>query len=278
MRYLRIITIVVFLTSLLVAGWAYMRYYRNLNTDSPELTSAVERLQISVKDSPDALLQGLQAYDETDGDLTDQIIVASVSHFLEPGTVNVKYVVFDSHNNSASLTRQVHYTDYSAPRFSCEKAPVYSVGSSFDLLKFIRVEDCLDGDISDRVRVISNMVNNYAAGVYPVILEVSNSCGDTSQLTLWVTYTAKAQTAQIRLRQYIVYIAQDQLFRPEQWIASVSDLNGNPLSAENIEIQGNLDVQTPGFYQLVYSYTDPTHTGQTAITVVVTERQGANGR
>ena len=43
-----------------------------------------------------------------DAYLTDEIMVASMSHFLEPGTVSVKYVVFDSHNNSATLTRRVH--------------------------------------------------------------------------------------------------------------------------------------------------------------------------
>ena len=91
-------------------------------------------------------------------------MVASVSHFLEPGTVNVKYVVFDSHNNSATLTRQVRYKDYKAPVFSLEKAPVYKVGKSFDLLDYVRVDDCIDGDISDHIRVISNMVNNDLAG------------------------------------------------------------------------------------------------------------------
>ena len=273
MRYLRIITLVILIASVAFALWANNRYYSGLNLDDPEIVNTEETLTISVDDPPEALFQGLTAQDKTDGDLTDQILVASVSHFLEPGTVNVKYVVFDSHNNSATLTRRVHYTDYKAPKFSLEKAPVYTVGSSFDLLDHIRVEDCIDGDISDKIRVISNMVNNYTAGNYPVVLEVSNSCGDTAQITIWVTYLNKESTALVKLHRQIVYVEQGETFTPKKWLASVTDRYATPLETANVEIQGNLDVNKPGCYQLVYSYDDGRYAGQSPLTVVVTERQ-----
>ena len=274
MRFLRIITAIIFILSLVFSGWANNQYYSNLNTDYPELTSSVETLEISVRDSDKAIYRGLTAYDATDGDLTDQIMIASISHFFEPGTVRVKYVVFDEHNNSTTLTRKVHYTDYEPPVFSLDKAPVYTVGSSFDLLSQIRVEDCIDGDISDRVRVITNMVNNYSVGNYPVVLEVSNSCGDTAQITLWVSYENKESTAIVKLHRYIVYVEKGESFEPRQWIASVTDQDAAALDADKIEIQGNLDVNAPGCYQLIYSYEDDTNSGYAPLTVVVTEGQG----
>ena len=273
MRYLRILTAIVFVFSLLFAGWANHHYNRNLNTDHPEITSTVELLEISVQDPAEAIYRKLRAQDATDGDLTAQIMVASVSHFLEPGTVRVKYVVFDSHNNSATLSRLVRYTDYKPPVFSLDKSPVYTVGSSFDLLDHIRVEDCIDGDISDHVRVISNMVNNYSVGNYPVVLEVSNSCGDTAQITLWVTYESKESTAIVKLHRYIVYVQQGQTFEPMQWFATVTDRNATALDGEKIEVQGNLDVNKHGCYRLVYSYQDGVLSGYAPLTVVVTERQ-----
>jgi len=273
MRYLRIFTVILFLLSLLVFWWGNSRYYKNLDTVYPVLRSSEEVLELSVTDSDEELFRGLSASDPVDGDLTEQIMLASISHFLEPGTVNVKYVVFDSNNNAATLTRKVHYTDYKSPVFSLEKSPVYKVGSSFDLLDYIHVNDCLDGDITDQVRVISNMVNNYAVGRYPVILEVSNSCGDTATITLWINYTSEENTAIIKLHSYIVYIQQGETFVPERWIASVTDRDTLPLDAEKIEIQGNLDVNTPGDYQLIYNYEDGNLSGQAAITVVVAERQ-----
>lgn len=273
MRYLRIFTAIAFVCSLLLAGWANYQYNRNLNTDYPEITSTVELLEISVQDPPEAIYRELYAQDATDGDLTAQILVASISHFLEPGTVRVKYVVFDSHNNFATLSRLVHYNDYTAPVFSLEKAPVYTVGSSFDLIDHIRVEDSIDGDISDHIRVISNMVNNYSVGNYPVVLEVSNSCGDTAQITLWVTYESKESTAIVKLHRYIVYVQQGQTFNPTQWLAAVTDRNATALDAKKVELQGNLDVNKPGCYQLVYSYHDGKLSGYAPLTVVVTERQ-----
>lgn len=274
MRYLQIVTVIIFVASLLFAGWANNRYYSGLNTDNPVISNTVEDLQISVQDPENAILQGLTAWDKTDGDLTDEIMVASVSHFLEPGTVSVKYVVFDAHNNSATLIRRVHYTDYTPPVFSLEKAPIYTVGNSFDLLDYVRVTDCIDGDISDRVRVISNMVNNYMAGNYPVVLEASNSCGDTAQITLWVSYLSKGSTAVVTLHRNIVYVEQGENFEPRQWLATVTDRNGVPLSADKVEVQGSLDTGKPGCYQLVFTYDDGKLSGQCPLTVVVTERQG----
>lgn len=277
MRYLRMVTMILFVISVLFAGWANYHYYSQLNTDYPCISNTVEVLQMSVQAPPEAMLEGLTATDATDGDLTDRIMVASVSHFLEPGTVRVKYVVFDSHNNAATLTRRVHYTDYTPPTFSLDKTPVYTVGSSMDLLKHVKVQDCLDGDITDRIRVISNMVNNYSVGVYPVILEVSNSCGDTAQMTVWVTYLAKENTANVALHRYIVYHKQGETFDPKQWITSVTDRNNNALDKSKIEVLGNLDVDTPGVYSLAYNYTDGKLAGQSTLTVVVTEGRDSYG-
>lgn len=269
-------TVIVFVFSLVFAAWESHRYYGNLNTDYPKLTATETQLQISVDDPAEAIFRGLTAQDATDGDLTDRIMVASMSHFLEPGTVNVKYVVFDSHNNSATLTRRVHYTDYVPPRFTLDKAPVYTVGNSFDLLDHVHVQDCIDGDISDRIRVVSNMVNNYSVGNYPVLLEVANSCGDTAQITLWVTYQAKEPTATVLLHDYIVYLPQGDAFDPHKYLVAVTDRNAQPLETSQVQIQGLLDTDTPGAYQLLYHYDDGTLTGCNALTVVVTERSGAN--
>ena len=274
MRYLRIAAVILFIFCLVFAGWVNFKDYRSQNTDHPQITNSIETLEISVEQPPEALLQGLTAMDATDGDLTSEIMVASISHFLEPGTVNVKYVVFDSHNNAATLTRRVHYTDYTPPTFSLEKSPVYTVGSSFDLLEHIRVKDSIDGDISNQIRVISNMVNNYSVGNYPVVLEVSNSCGDTAQITLWATYQSTEDTAQVKLHRHIVYVQQGDTFNPDQWLLAVTDRYAQALDSENIEIQGNLDVNKPGCYQLTYRYDDGRLSGQAPLTVVVTEGEG----
>lgn len=269
MRFLRIFSVVLFAVSLVFFGWANLRYYSGINRDLPQITGGDSLLEISTDGGQQALLQGLSAHDKTDGDLTKDIMVASVSHFLEPGLVSVKYVVFDSHHNAASLTRRVRFTDYESPRFSLASPASFTRGSQFDLLEHIRVEDCLDGDISPRIRVISNMVNSYSAGVYPVTMEVTNSCGDLTQMTLWVTVLDKENSAAIALTDYIVYLEAGKDFDPYALIRSVTDRSGAHLPKSQVEVKGSVDAGTPGSYRLTYSYADDRVSGQTTLTVVV---------
>lgn len=273
MRYLKRFSVVIFICAVMFYVYADIKYNSDINTDKPTIKNEIELLEVSVNDEPTALYKGLSASDETDGDLTEDIMIASMSHFFEDNTINVKYVVFDSSNNSASITRKVQYKDYKSPEFTLSTPLVYSIGDSFDLLEKIKVKDCIDGDISDRVRVISNMVNNYTAGTYPVVLEVSNSCGDTSQITIWATYQNKEDTAFIKLHQYIIYLELGEKFEPYSWISSVTDKNNKDLGKEKVEIKGTLDTSKEGNYQLVYSYNDGGNIGQVPVTVVVREGQ-----
>lgn len=271
MRHLRVFSVVLFVISLAFTIWSNIQYLGRQNSDFPVFTNEFDLLEISVEDGDDALLKGLSAHDATDGDLTEHIMIASTSHFLEPGLVNVKYVVFDTHSNSATLTRKVRYTDYRSPQFTLSKAPVYVEGENFDLLDHIQVKDVLDGNISDQVRILSNAVSNFNEGVYPVVLEVSNSCGDTARLELLVTYLNEANTANIQLTQHIVYLPAGEEFDPDELIESVTDAQGNTLNTRRVTVKGNLDTETPGYYTLTYHYNYRDIQGQSAITVVVTE-------
>ena len=78
MRYLRIFTAIVFVLSLLFAGWANHHYIRNLNTDYPEITSTVELLEISVQDPPEAMFRELRAQDALDLVFTHYLVSAAV--------------------------------------------------------------------------------------------------------------------------------------------------------------------------------------------------------
>ncbi len=271
MQFLRNFALLALTVALIFTVWTNIQFSKGVNKDMPVLKSETELLEVSVRDGEAGLLQGLTAHDKTDGDITNKILVASMSHFTEPDTLNVKYVVFDNHNNSATLTRKVHYTDYVPPRFVLAKNPVYTRGDKFDLLEYLQVTDCLDGDISHRVRVLYNAVSNYASGVFPLTVEVSNSCGDTVQLTLQVTYLDKRPTASVQLYENLVYLQKNQTFDPASMLSAVTDSNGVALDKNVVTVQGTLDTTTPGTYTLIYNYTEGKLSGQAAMTVVVTE-------
>ena len=275
MRYLRWTAVIVFILSFALSCVVNIQYNAEQDTNPPTITSDTEELEVSVESDQDALLQGLTAHDEKDGDLTDKILVASISRFLEPGTVRVKYVVFDSNHNAATYTRKVRYTDYVPPRFSLQSPLVYTRGQNIRYLNYITAKDVLDGDITDRIKVKASNVSNYTPGTYPVLLEVANSRGDTVQVELNVVVLDKnTDTARITLKEYLTYIKTGDSFDPYRCISSVTMLNGIALSATDVSILGTVDTEEPGCYDLIYRYNKDGIEASAYLTVVVEEQEG----
>ena len=274
MRLLRMGSVILFLFALCFSAFAGIRYYGTLNSDHPVIESDTEELVLNVSQGREALLDGLRATDATDGDLTDAIMVSSISHFLEPGVVKVRYVVFDKQNNSATLERRVRYTDYTPPRFSLDTPPVYQVGEKFALLEEICATDVLDGDISGKVRLVSSAVSMFSAGIYPVTLEVANSCGEKSQITMHVTYQREADKVKIDLHEYVVYVKKGDDFDPMSYVSSVTTADRKTLPAENVRVFGTPDLNRAGSYQLEFVYESGTLRGTAPMTVVVWEGGG----
>ena len=77
-----------------------------------------------------ALLDGVCASDDRDGDLTGQVLIRSVSQFTGENTALVSYIVFDSSDNMSTASRSVVYTDYTPPRFALSEPLVFAPSSS----------------------------------------------------------------------------------------------------------------------------------------------------
>ena len=85
MKWLQKITLLLFLAVL--AMFVVFSVIDKLTTDHsvPVITLETEELEISVKDKKDVLLRGVTAYDKKDGDISDKVLVESVSKFITPG-------------------------------------------------------------------------------------------------------------------------------------------------------------------------------------------------
>lgn len=272
MRYLRTAAVVIFIACLAVNIWATVRYNSKNNTEGPTIQSQSDTLNLSVKDGSEALLQGLTASDPQDGDLTKKILVASSSYFLEPGVFDVDYVVFDSHRNSAVYTRRVSYSDYTAPRFAVSQPLVFVRGENIRYLNYITATDCLDGDLTEQIKVKASNVSNYTAGTYPVLLEVTNSHGDRKEVELnIVVLERRAQGPKLVLKEYLSYVTVGDSFDPYALIQSVTDSDGESVNRGQVSVLGSVDTEKPGSYQLIFAYDDGKAEGRTYMTVVVTE-------
>lgn len=271
MKILRIFAVAIFALCLALYLWTGAVFRAENNTERPVITCPTDTLEISAQAGREALLEGLTARDAQDGDLTDNIMVASTSYFLSPGEFNVNYVVFDSHRNSAKATRRVRFTDYESPKFHLSEPLVFVQGTNIRYLNNVTVTDMLDGDLTDKIKVRASNISNYTPGTYPVLLEVTNSYGDTVQIELSVVVLPqKPKGPTLRLREYLTYLTVGEQFQPLDHLLSVEE-NGAAVSMGQVEVLGDIDTEKPGVYQLIYSYTGATGEGRTYLTVVVTD-------
>lgn len=273
MRIVRAALVIVFILALGTFGISELIQLQNRDTTIPQITSDREVLEIPCDYTEEQLLEGLSAYDEKDGDLTSQIIPGSFSRFIEDGLCSLTYVVFDSSDQPASLTRRVRFTDYHSPRFTLSRPLVFAVreGSYMEAMEYIGAEDMLDGSRNDWIVQTDTDVNYQAEGSYTMTVEVSNSFGDVSTASLPVHVVgAEQRSLNIQLSTGIVYIKTGEDVDGASCITGVADPSGAALDPDMVEISSNVNPGVPGCYEIHYQASDGAgHVGETWLTVIV---------
>ena len=273
-RLLRRLTLLLFV--LMLIAFIIFSVVEKITTDTtiPEITIESEVIELSVKDKEEMLLQGVTAYDKKDGDITDLVCIESVSKFIEPGVCTVTYAVADSDKHVVKKTRTLKYTDYKMPEFYMKRALVYSVDEALDIRAAVGARDCIDGDISDRVAIVTTDYIRNTAGVFTVSLQVSNSMGETIYLDVTVHVEGNETMApQIQLKKSLIYIKKGENPRFEDYLGDVT-VNGVLMKPEDVQllISTNFDSEEAGTYNVhYYISTKEGYEGHSIMTVVVEE-------
>ena len=259
---------------LVLAAVAVLYFFQDLTNqfssgkEPPVLTCDSDLLEISVNDGKDAMLSGITAADDQDGDLTGQVLVTGVSQLVGDNTAKVTYVVFDSDDNMATLTRSVRYTDYRLPRFSLEEPLIYGSAENMTLLDRLHAKDTIDGDITGNIRV-SYLESTADPQISNINVQVTNSMGDTAWLTLPVVFADDTgRWVDISLSSYLVYLEQGSSFNARSYLNRAA-LNGNSIGTDQVSISGEVDTDTPGTYYVHYNCSYGSAVGTAVLTVVV---------
>ena len=225
-------------------------------------------LVLSVRESgDDALLRDVTAWDEKDGDLTGEVLLQGISRSSGGENITVTYVVCDSDHHVITKSRDLRYTDYTPPRFALSKELRYSMGGSIQIKDRMTAADVVDGDLSDRIKVNSNELSPYYEGTYPVTFQVTNSLGDTSELTMDVVVrNYAAGEPRISLSQYLIYRKAEDAFSPLDYLESVTGGEDEDVSVQMPE--GGL---ARGVSRVVYSCVGQNGTVGSTTLYVVTE-------
>lgn len=303
MRRLRTMSIILFIISVAMFGAYWFREKVVKDQTGPVFNIESTVLEASVKEDETALLRGITASDAGDGDVTDSIIVEAVSPFTGTGHRIIKYAAFDSDNHVTHARRELAYTDYTGTRFKLRKPLTFALNAK-NLLEGITAEDCIDGDITGSIKMMSDdEIDTSHVGEYSARLKVTNSAGGVSYLPVTIEIydsSVRYRGPQVTLSDYIVYVDRGAEFNEEDYIQSVtieseeyslvnsggtygaryvpSDAEDHTINYSDIDIESDVDTDVTGCYEVNYSFEDTvnnTGTGTNRLYVVVTEG-GAN--
>lgn len=299
MRRLRTLSLTLFIASLILFGINFYRKSIYEDKTGPVFQIEDNVIEVSVKDDEKALLKGLTATDAADGDVTDSVIVESISPFTGTGRRIVNYAAFDSDNHVTHAKRELAYTDYRASQFHLSKPLSFAMNAT-NLLDGITVDDCIDGDLTKSVKLMSDEeIDTSHVGEYSARLKVTNSAGGVSYLPVTIEiYDASVQyrRPQLKLTDNVVYIEKGEYFDEKEYLSSIT-INGteysmteeagtygarylspdeteNTIGYNRVEIESDVDTDVSGYYELIYSFEDTEEnagTGHARLYVVVLE-------
>lgn len=299
MRRVRIFSIIVFITAIAVFGFYKNREMRLMDHAGPEITMEKDKIKVSCTDGKDALLKGMKAVDSKDGDVTDSMIVESMSNFIKKGRRKITVVAFDSDNNATKATRIIGYNDYHSPEFALEEPLKFPVKTP-NIMGTLSAKDVLDGDLTGNIKMSSEYyVQADEAGEYPMVFTVANSAGDVVKLPVTIQIYdpgKESQNPQIKLSEYLIHVAPGTEINPWDYVEQISLGNYKYIKAEDgilydpkpgtnqartaitqeeVQITQNADYNTPGVYEIIYQFTDESgkenKTGTVRLIVVVSE-------
>jgi len=289
MKRIKNIVGIIFFVSL-IAGIYYL-YINEKAADhkGPVLSARSESITVGLDASDQEILEGIAAFDDKDGDVSDSILIENIKK-QEEGEDNaftVTYVAFDKSNNAGRISRTLYYEDYRKPRFTLTQRLRFPENQDFSLFNYVHADDCIDGDISPFITFYGNdtIPEKPDKGIYDCTLQVKNSVGDSALLPVQIeiyedSYEEHSLRPQIILKEYLTYIEKGDKFRPEDYLDYVNDQgilligpaqdktentdntdntedmtsDAHSISVSRIDIHSDVDTDVPGIYSAEYSY------------------------
>ena len=266
MRRFRILLVLFFAVVLVVFAVSQIRERMTSDYEPPQITADSDTVFLSVNAADEDYLAGMTAFDKKDGDVTNTLVVVSKTKFSSKGTLRVNYAAFDNNSNVGTYIRDVTYTDYHSPRLSLTSPLRYIEGSTrVDYLSAFSAEDCMDGNISTKIRVSSGNkeIVSDELTTEPITVQVTNSAGDTSTIELIARYESYNDYSQPApaLSNYIIYATVGGV-RPDLregingvWSSgTVRRFETTGYSFTDISVNdSSVDYNMPGVYPITYT-------------------------
>lgn len=276
MKIVKYAIITLFVVSIVVYTWNWHNNKKNADSTIPVIEIGKEQIDVSVKNMDEDLLKDVVAKDDKDGDITDKIVVESISKFIdkEEKICKVTYAVSDSDHHVVKASRNIRLTDYRPPRFVLKQSLCFETGSEMSVKDIIGAEDVIDGDISKKVKILSKEISTNISGDNTITAQVTNSLGDTVTLKSAVVIKQENNLSpEITLTKNIEYLKTGDEFNPEEYVKEAKDNQGNRIATREVEVSSSsVKTRKPGCYLVEYRVTDQDdNEGFAYLTVMVEE-------
>ena len=199
--------------------------------------------------------EGATATDDFQGDLTASISDISNVDSTTVGTYSVVYNVSDSSGNAANqVTRIVEVVDSQAPALSFVggAAITHEAKTVFNIPNDVTATDVYDGDLTSAV-VVSGIVNQDLVGSYNLSYSVTDSSGNTGQLSRTVNVVDTTNPEITLTGDNPLYINLGQTYIDPGYSAS-DNYDGNITST--VVESGLVDTSAEGTYFRNYNVSD----------------------
>ena len=285
LRKTRIFVVIFFIISVLLFGGYTLIRAVTVDRTLPIIEMDSDEVTISVKGGDAAILEGIKASDEKDGDITGNLFVESKSTFIEKGIFKATIAVADSDNHVTKVERKVTYSDYRSPQFTLTEPLKFLTTrenrDDLNIAESLRANDVVDGDISNKIKISSEYsINGYTTGDSHMEFIVTNSMGDTSKLPVTVNIFSALEESglpEIILSNYLINTPVGAGADIEALIEQIEyhndtfrrgedgnlyngefDAEGNPIMFDwsAIQIDTDADWNTPGVYEVKITFTD----------------------
>lgn len=274
MKYIKPVAITIFIITAIIFLVNWVQYKNSIDSNGAVFHMEEKLLKVPVKAENSDYLKGVKAIDKKDGDLTGQVIIESISKFVDKDKhiCNITYAVEDSEKNITKATRQIQYVDYHKPKFYLKKPLCLGTGEDEKAIDIIGATDVFDGDISNKVKILSASFSTLSSGDSTVLAQATNSRGDTVKMKAHVIIKEENTKApKIVLKNNLVYLHKGDKFREMNQVAYVESPAGKKFSTRGVKVSSsNVNMDKAGCYNVIYTMNENrTNESITNLTVIV---------
>ena len=223
--------------------------------------------EYSNKEWKDHVLDGVEAIDVEDGNITDKIEVIEDDVDMETvGFYRVNYHVVDAYGKQHTKSIQVEIILNVPPIIKAGNKSYYEGELTEETLlkelaKNVTAFDSEDGDITNKVEIIKNNVKPDTAGSYEVTYKVVDSGGKEMMKTIDVTIKNNHKPKLEIFADHKRFV--EGQYTKEEWIETIrmqnvtaTDIEDHDLTAGIKVIADSVKLDHHGIYSVMYKVTD----------------------